>query len=310
VIDSSSDFDARRIGWWARRTAVRQIRRSTAITDADRALRVQQAGAAQTRGELNALTRGLSAAGPAAAPWTPPRPSDVPLPKPYAPQRPPAARPPQAGRPPSSWTPPGQQVPVPQPFAQQPPARTSSKRGSVLVGLVIVLLMCGGGLVSCVSSVVDTVRSSSSVSPGPSVSTPDLRTEQGWSEMVDAFGTETDLAESLSLLVRDRSATLSVAVDDSSSDGYRYDGDVTPTGGVDRVPSEQVFDLRDIEPSVPVGAVARAREGAGEPESTEAWLQVWSAEAGPRILVAFPSGTADTYTLVVDSAGAVLDERF
>jgi hypothetical protein len=307
VIDSSSDFDARRIGWWARRTAVRRIRRSTAITDADRALRVQQASAAQTRGELNALTRGLSATGPA-APWTPPRPSDVRPPQ--APQRPPVARPPQAAQPPSSWTPPGQQVPVPQPFAQQPPVSTSSKRGPVLIGLGIVLLLCGGGLVSCVSSVVDTVTSSSSVSPGPAVSTPDLRTEQGWSEMVDAFGTETDLAESLNLLVRDRSATLSVAVDDSSSAGYRYDGDVTSTRGAARVPSEQVFDLRDIEPSVPVGAVARARQGAREPESTEAWLQVWSTEAGPRILVTFPSGAADTYSLVVDAAGVVLNERY
>ncbi|MET0822528.1 MAG: hypothetical protein ABWY58_16315, partial [Aeromicrobium sp.] len=61
TIDHSSDFDARRVGRRQRRAAARLIRRATALTAADRELRVQQARAAHTRGELNALTRGLDA---------------------------------------------------------------------------------------------------------------------------------------------------------------------------------------------------------------------------------------------------------
>jgi hypothetical protein len=133
TLDHSSDFDARRAGRRARRAAVGRIRRATALTAADRELRVQQARAAQTRGELSALTRGLDAAQPAVGP---------PLPGAVATS-------------PSSW-----QQPPPAP--QQPAGRRSSLSGKILIGVVAVVLVCGGSVVSCVSSLVDTVSDTAS----------------------------------------------------------------------------------------------------------------------------------------------------
>jgi hypothetical protein len=303
VSDHSSDFDARRIGWWQRRTTAHRIKQSSALMPADRELRMQQVRAAQTRGELNALMRGLETVAPAATAWVPPRSASTPPTTPPQASRyqaPPAAspytRPPQAARYPQ------------QQYPQQPPARKKSIRGPVVLGLIIALVTCGGGLVSCVSSVVDSVRDETSGTSAASV--PDLGTEAGWSEMVDAFSQRTDLAETVGLLVRDRSATLSVASSDATqSERLYYDGDVTSASEVSREPSERVFDLAQIDPSVPVEAVARARRSSGEAGSTEAWVQVWATPEGPRVLVAFPSGTADTYSLTVDADGTVISER-
>ncbi|MCW2841265.1 MAG: hypothetical protein JWR55_2748 [Aeromicrobium sp.] len=310
VSDHSSDFDARRIGWWQRRTTAHRIKQSSALMPADRELRMQLVRAAQTRGELNALMRGLETVAPAATAWVPP---------PSAPYVPPRAAPPNRAAytaPPnpvadmaSADTRPPQAARYPQPqYPQQPPARKKSIRGPVVLGLIIALVTCGGGLVSCVSSVVDSVRDETSGTSAASV--PDLGTEAGWSEMVDAFSQRTDLAETVGLLVRDRSATLSVASSDATqSERLYYDGDVTSASEVSREPSERVFDLAQIDPSVPVEAVARARRSSGEAGSTEAWVQVWATPEGPRVLVAFPSGTADTYSLTVDADGTVISER-
>ena len=293
--DHFSDFDARRIGWWARRAAVRRIRRATGITDADRSLRVQQASAAQTRGEISALTRGLSPTGPAPA-WTPPR----------AEQRTSTAQQP-AGRPPmSSWTPPAQQAPIPQPFAQQPAARKKSARGPLLIGLVIVVLMCGGGIVSGVTSVVDTVQEGSSSSVRAEV--PDPQTEAGWDAMVDELDSRVDLSKTIGLLVRQDGATLTVADGDTAAARYSYDGDVTATTEVRRLPTEQLFDLTDIDSSVIVRTLARARRSSGEPESSQAWVQVWAFARGTRIVVTFPDGASGTYAMVVDTDGELVSE--
>jgi hypothetical protein len=264
---------------------------------------MQQAGAAQTRGEINVLTQGLSAVAPAPAAWTPtPRPvTGPPLP------RPPAASstPPHVQQSPPSWTPPAQQAPVPQPFAVQPPVRKKSAARPVVIGLIVVLVSCGGGLVSCVSSVVDEVRDGSSSSPSTSVADP--QTEEGWDEMVEAFDDEADLSKTVGLMVRRSSATLSVEAGDSAAARYYFDGDVTSATEVRRTTTEQLFDLADIDGSVVEDAVSRARTSSESSASDEAWIMVWAGATGPRIVVTFPTAN-DTYALVVDTDGATVSE--
>lgn len=315
MIDHSSDFDARRIGWWARRSAIRQIRRSTAITDADRTLRLQQAQAAQTRGEISALTRGLTASGPAASAVPPAR--SIPYTPPPAPPRAQRAPSQYTQPPPSSmrYSPPPR--PAPQYSAppaqspagyQPPPAQAKRKRsfhGKVLIGLVIALLACGGGVVSCVSSIVDSVQDFSS----DSSSAPDLQTEGGWSEMITAFASRTDLAETISVAVRQSSATLTVRSDDDGrAPRYYYDGDVTTTSDLTFTAAQEVFDLGAVDPAVVTEAVAQARRSSGEPDSTEALVSVWAENGGLRITVEFLLGDAETYSLVVDGDGTVISE--
>jgi hypothetical protein len=304
VSDHSSDFDARRIGWWQRRTAARRIKQSSALMPADRELRMQQVRAAQTRGELNALTRGLETVAPAVTAWVPPAAAAY-TPPPTAPPRttPPNPTPYPTPPPPSAYVNPPQAAP----YQQRPAAPKRSIGKPIVIGLVILLVTCGGGFVSCVSSIVDAARD---VSSGTSTaSAPDLSTEAGWTEMVDAFSQRTDLGETVGLLVRERSATLSVASSDATrSERLYYDGDVTSASEVTRGPSEQVFDLTEIDASVPVEAIARARRLSGEAASTEAWVQVWATPEGPRIVVVFPNGTTENYSLIVDADGTVISE--
>lgn len=175
-----------------------------------------------------------------------------------------------------------------------------------MIGLVILMLLCGGGLVSCVSAVVDSVQdASSSSAPAPA---PDPQTENGWNDMIYAFSDETDLGTAVGVTVRRRSATLSVEAGDTESSRYYFDGDVTPASEVGRGPGEQVFDLADIDGAVVAEAVARARRASGYPESDEAWVQVWAGADGPRIAVTFPTAGADAYALVVDSFGLTVSE--
>ncbi|MET0930732.1 MAG: hypothetical protein ABWX74_14525 [Aeromicrobium sp.] len=305
MIDHSSDFDARRIGWWARRGAVRRIRRSAAITDADRELRMQQARAAQTRGEINALTRGLTAVVPPPATWTPP---PAP-PAAYAPL-PPATHsqatypppPPPATRQPTSYAPPT----PPAGYQPTPPAsltRSFLSARRLLVGFVVVLLACGGGVVSCVSSIVDSVQDLTSES---STTPPDLATEEGWTEMVDGFDAEADLSQTVGLIVRPRSATLSVRGDGALVDRFYFDGDVTSTAGVRRDPVARDFDPTQIAPGVPGNVLASARRSSGVSDSTQALMTISSRGSGVQLVVTFPDGSAGTYVMVADAEGNVV----
>lgn len=274
---------------------------------ADRDLRLQQVGAAQTRGELNALTRGLDPSAPATT-YRPPHQqtsTDVPRP-PQAPAHTPLPPPQQASayaQPPSAHAPPA---------AGYQPGRPVAPKKSIVrpvaIGVIIVLVTCGGGLVSCVSAVVKSVQDISSDS---SPSSPrDLETEEGWTDMVDAFSDEVGLGDTVGVLVRRRSATLSVYSDEVTAARFYYDGDVTPTSEVSREPSEVPFDLSAIDPTVAIDAVDRARRASGESKTTEAWVHITGTDSGPHLVVGFPSGTATTYGLVVDADGAVISETF
>ncbi|MET0447599.1 MAG: hypothetical protein ABW004_04310, partial [Aeromicrobium sp.] len=201
--------------------------------------------------------------------------------------------------PPPAQSPAGYQPPP------APPARKRSFHGKVLIGLVIALLACGGGVVSCVSSIVDSVQELSSSDS----SALDLQTEEGWSDMITAFASRTDLAETISVAVRQSSATLAVATDDDTrATRYYFDGDVTTTSDLTLTADQEMLDLGAVDPSVVIEAVAQARRSSGEPESTEALVQVWAENGGTRILVEFLLGDADTYALVVDGDGTVISE--
>ncbi|MET0819903.1 MAG: hypothetical protein ABWY58_02985, partial [Aeromicrobium sp.] len=267
-----------------RRAAARLIRRATALTAADRELRVQQARAAHTRGELNALTRGLDAAPPA---------------RPVAAPAVSGARPPSAPSAPSSpsW-------PQAAPPAQQPPARRRSLSGKILVGVVALVLTCGGSVVSCVSSLVDTVSDSSS--GGSSSGPPDLAARAGLTDMIDAYGDEVD-DDALLLVVEPRSAELWADSGATTSTRYRYDGDVTRAGDVQGYSSELPFDLDDIDVDVVLAAVRQARRASGLVDD-DARVQITGSAGGPRTLVTFPSSTRPTYSLFVDHDGDVVYE--
>jgi hypothetical protein len=281
TVNGSDGFDPRRIGWWQRQGAVRRIKKAVNLTDADRDLRVQSAKAAQTRGEIIVLMQGLVDPGPAGQL----------LPR---------------GQYPSLSVPRSPQQPAPQAApGTQPSARKKSMSGRLLIGLVVVVLLCGGSLVSCVSALVDSVRDISS--GASSTAAPDIDTEEGWTQMVEAFAAETDLEKTVGLLARRRFATLSVETGDTAAARYYYDGDVTTTSGERREPTNVPFDLAEVDASVVVQTIARARRSSGVSDLTQAWVQVWAVAGGPRILVTFPD-SSDTYGLVVDADGAVLNE--
>ncbi|MFC5678936.1 DUF1707 domain-containing protein [Aeromicrobium endophyticum] len=300
TIDHSSDFDARRVGRRQRRAAARLIRRATALTAADRELRVQQARAARTRGELNALTRGLEAmaAAPVRSSVARPPMSGLPVATPPAALQRAAPSVPGA-RPPASpaW-------PPSSPPPQQPPARRRSFNSKILVGLVALVLACGGSVVSCVSSLVDTVSDSSS--GGSSSGPPDLATHAGLTGMIDAYDDEVDDAAVL-LVVEPRSAELWTDSGATTSTRYRYDGDVTRASDVQGYSSELPFDLDDIDLDVVLAAVRQARRTSGLADD-DARVQITGSAGGPRTLVTFPSSTRPTYQLFVDHDGDVVYE--
>ena len=278
TIDHSSDFDARRVGRRQRRAAARLIRRATALTAADRELRVQQARAAHTRGELNALTRGLDAAV-----------QGRPVPDP--------ARSGAVASSPQAW-------PQAAPPAQQPSTRRRSLSSKILVGVVAVVLACGGSVVSCVSSLFDSVSDSSS--GGSSSTPPDLVTRAGLTGTIDAFDDEVDDG-ALLLVVQPRSADLWSDSGATTAARYRYDGDVTRAGDVQWTSSELTFDLDDIDVDVVLAAVRQARRGSGLVDD-DARVQITGDGAGPRTLVTFPSSTRPSYSLFVDHDGDVVYE--
>jgi hypothetical protein len=281
----TSDVDARRVGWWQRRRAASQIRRATAITGADRDLRLQSVTAAQTRGELNALVWGLddvrdrSAAAPGPALSVGPRATWMP--------------PPALPRPPVGATvgsSPGSPLP-----------RSRSVGKTVATAAVVGVFLCGGSLVSCVSSIVDSVSDSSS--EGARAAAEPL-TAAGWTAMVRQLDAEAGIDRSVELVVQRRSATLSVAQGGSEPlQRYYYDGDVTQAQPVGNLMDRREFDLEHIEPDVVADAVARARREAGVPAYSRPSVTVRDLGQGPQIEIRFPDDAAVTYELVVGVDG-------
>ncbi|MBD8608297.1 hypothetical protein IFT73_15675 [Aeromicrobium sp. CFBP 8757] len=272
TLESSSDFDAGRVGRRDRRRAVRLIGAARGITDADRELRIRDARTAQTRGELHALTRGLDAM-PVAV----------------------------AGRPSTPAVP------------NAPPAASAQRRrfgGKVVIGLIAVVLVLGTSVVSCLSGLADTSTESSTRSSSGSapVTVTDLTTRADWDEMVDALDDEADLDRTVLLFADRRSATLQIAESDTSSARYLYDGDVAPASSVLRLPSEQAFDLRDVDAEVVMRALVRARRSSGVADTSEAQVLLTRGRRGPQVFVSFPDGSAGTYGLLVDARGDVISE--
>ncbi|MCD9197643.1 hypothetical protein [Aeromicrobium wangtongii] len=281
--DHSGDFDARRIGWWQRRSAARQIRRATGITALDRDLRLQSARVAQTRGELNALTRGLSPAPQALASAVPARPTIQT----------------DATRAPA----------VPAPPAQQPARpRSGSIARTVALGAVVLVLACGGSLVSCVSSLVDSARDSSGGSKSSPETLPESRRD--WTQMVRDIDDAVGADQVYWLAARGSSASIMVRGDDGVLQQYYYrDGDVEARtgeiGGLDAT----TFDLTAIGPHVVPEAVAAARNRSGVSSTANVVVDILDHGEGPRIRVSFPGGTVGTYQLVVDAAGNRISEN-
>jgi hypothetical protein len=268
------DFDARRIGWWQRRSTMRAISRAAGITQADRDLRLQSARVAQTRGELNVLTRGLS-----------------PAPQPVVP---------------SSYAPPTPQ----QTAAQQPVRRTPRSIGKTVgLAIVVVAVTCGGTLVSCVSSLVD---SASDISSGsPSTAPPvDLLTAGAWSQMVQDLDEEVGVDRVTEVAVRRTNASVVVpgAGSSDTSQMYYYDGDVSAAQTDAPGAGRTAFDLTGIDPVVVTDAVIDARSRSGAAPSSQAWVYIADLGDGPWIHVSFVDGTVGSYERVVDLAGTQVRE--
>ncbi len=185
-----------------------------------------------------------------------------------------------------------------------------SNVGKAVIGLIAVVLVLGTSVVSCISGLADTATQSStgSSSSSATVVPPDLTTATGWDEMVDALDDEADLDRTVLLFADSRSATLQIGESDTSSARYLYDGDVTPASSVLRLPSEQAFDLRDMDAEVVMGAVARARRSSGAADATEAQVLVTQGRRGAQVYVSFPDGTVGSYGLLVDARGDVISE--
>lgn len=288
--DASSDFDARRVGWRERRAAVRRINRAGWITAADRELRVQQAKTAQTRGELNVLTRGVDA-GPS-----------VPAYAAYVPS--PGTQPPVQAMEPRAQ--------AMQPRGQQPAASTLLERlrpfrgraiGTILAGVVLL----SGVFTSCFNAVVDSASDVASSSSDP---VPTIQTVGGWSDMVRAFEAEAETGRVVELVVSPTASSISIVDPDDSGSmlGFYFDGDVTSTT-VGALPSRaQTFALDDIEPEIAAEAVARARSRSGAADTSQAWILVTARGSGPQLAVSFPDDTVGDYRLVLDVHGDVISE--
>jgi hypothetical protein len=296
--DRWGDFDARRVGWWQRRSAVRSIRRAAGITPADRELRIQSAKAAQTRGELHVLTRDLAGQAPAVlSPSVPPAYSPPAYSPPaYSAPSYDASTHPQASHPPVT--------PPRQPGMPQPPTPKKSPGRSLVLGLVVVVLLIGSSVVSCISSIVDTVDKASS-SGSESSSPTELQTVGGWTQMVGDLRGELRAGQATGIVVRRTAATIATVDPDDPDQELRfyYDGDVTQSSPTQRTPGTELFDLTAIAPAVVAEAVAGARSRSGATSSSEAWVTILDAGDGPRISVSFPDGTVGGYELVVDVDG-------
>lgn len=281
--DFSSDFDAHRVGWWERRSAVRRLKRTSWLTGADRDLRVQRARAAHTRGELNALTRDLDVGRPGA------HAQPEPIPPPVA----------------QSY---GQVPQYSQATARPQQAATQSRRSlrtSLLVGGLVLLVTCGGGLVSCVSAIVDTVSESSSGSSGG------LLSEDGWNEMIGDLDDSVGVRSIVDAVVRDEAATVGLPDSDDSVLRYYYDGggDVEATGNAVRNPARALFDLFLVDGLMVEDAIDQARQGAGVTDTAEALVHVSATEADqPTLMVTFPDDSSG-YSLVVDLDGTIVSEN-
>lgn len=244
---------------------------------------MQRARAAQTRGELNALTRDLDVGGPVA--HTPPASIPPPNTQTYgqAPLSPPVmSRPPQAATPPKR-----------------------SLRTSLLIGGLVLLVTCGGGLVSCVSAIVDAVSESTSVS-----GTDDLLSDGGWSTMVADVDDSVGVRSVVDVAVRTDAATVGLPDGDDSVLHYYYDGgdDVEATENTVRDPARALFDLALVEGSIVEDAVEQARRRAGIREAAEAIVYVSAtAKDRPTLMVSFPDEPGD-YVLVVDLDGTIVSE--
>jgi hypothetical protein len=286
-----SDFDASRVGRRQRRSAVRQIRRATMITEADRQLRVQRARAAQTRGELNALTRDLDGGGAASLPAVG---HDIgPVTSAASPVAPPA--------------------PAPSPLRpSSPPGRGTRSRsarpsvtGRIVVAVLIAAVTFGGAAVSGVSSIVSGFDEQTVEVPAD-----ELTSVVEWSQMLDAFGQEVDTTRVVSLDVDGRTAVLAAPDPDDPEALLRfyYDGDVTSTSPAPRLSTDHSFDLTAVATTAAESAVLLARARSGADEVSWPSVRIDDHGPGPQITVTFTDGTVGGYELVVDPDGTMVSE--
>ncbi len=283
--DFSTDFDPRSVGWWQRRSVIRRLKHTAWLAGADRDLRVQRARAAQSRGELNALTRDLAFRGPAAESVVQGAAYSVPGTQAYgqAPQAPPVM-----------------------PHPPQPTASKRSLRSSLLIVGVVLLVTCGGGLVSCVSAIVDTVSESTSSSESTSGSSVDLLSEDGWNEMIETLDEGIDIRAVVDLVVRPDAATVQLPDGDDTVLNYYYDGDVNLADNTARNPARVPFDLTMVDGSLVATTVDAARAGSGVEASAEAWVRIAAKTPDePTIIVTFP-GAAGSYSLEVALDGTTV----
>ncbi|NRQ50907.1 hypothetical protein [Aeromicrobium stalagmiti] len=294
TIDHSSDFDARRVGWWQRRAAVRRLKGDTSLMPADRDLRVQQAKVAQTRGELNALTRDLGVAPASQAYAAPPQQT-------YGPVVPPAYTPPAVSSAP--------------PRAQ--PGKSSGFRPSVLIAVVVVLVTLGTTAVSCVSTVVSSVSDmgfdSGSSFDGNDAPLDDLQTISGWNDMVEVVDGEAGTTDVVGVVVRPDLATISVpdADDTAAVQRYFYDGELVAAEDGVRRASAQVFDLAAVDPATVMNVIVQARVSSGAVDNTTTAAQVAVADNGDglRFEVTFPDSPQSSYRLVAGADGRRISEQ-
>lgn len=275
--DFSADFDPRSVGWWQRRSVIRRLKRTPWLTGADRDLRVQRARAAHTRGELNALTRDLAVGGPTPQPaWTPSQPQTY-------------------GQVPVAPAPPPRAVTAP---------RKRNLRTSVLIGGIFLLVTCGGGFVSCVSAIVDTVSESTSQAGAPD----DLLTVGGWSRMIEDLDEGIDISATVEAVVRPDAATIAIPDDVDTVLSYYYDGDINLNENETRNQARTEFDLTLVEGDLVQSAIDLARDGAMVDEGVEAWVLVSATTPlGPTVTVTFPD-ESDGYALVMGLDGEIVSE--
>jgi len=260
------------------------------LTAADRAFRTERVDSAHTKGDLAVLVRDLVRAGGTAAaagaavrpPTTPSPPTD-----------------PTSGRSTASL---GSAIPPDQLKAMAKGGSASTIRlgesmrtsmtGAnvkrirrvVLIALVGFLLLCGLGIAGIVAAIFTSVDNAGDPAETP-VSSVNLQTADGWSQLVAAIEKETGTSEVYDVVVYPEYASINAVADEGAMRYvYRngsfqlFNNPVTPARG-------DPIDLADIDPELVAGLPDQTAERQGMPEYDSAYLIVNTITGEPAIMV-------------------------
>ena len=260
------------------------------LTAADRAFRTERVDSAHTKGDLAVLVRDLVRAGGAAAAAGAVHPSTTTSSPPTDPT---------SGRSTASL---GSAIPPDQLNAMaKGGSATTIRMGDsmrsaltgdnvkrvrrvVLIVVVGFLLLCGLGIAGIVAAIFSGIDQAGDPSDTP-VSSVNLQTADGWSQLVAAIEDETGTSEVYDVVVYPEYASIN-AVADEGAMRYVYRGGsfqlfnspVTPAQG-------DPIDLADVDPGLIEGLPDQTAERQGMPEYDSAYLIVNTLTGQPAIMV-------------------------